>query len=107
MTESSVSSEKALPPFDGTPIEASLFLRKLSEHAAQKGYLTLLLQSYYVSRDHIVCASADLIPLIRQQFTSATDQPLAADIQDPPDPPYPASRDASYTPTAADNKSCT
>ena len=88
-------------------MEASLFLRNIGEHAAQKGYLTLLLRSYYVSRDQIICANADLIPLIRQHFSATADaaNPLiAVDIQNPPDPPFPASRDAAYNPTTADNK---
>ena len=67
------STDSTIKPFNGTPMEASLFLRNIGEHAAQKGYLTLLLRSYYVSRDQIICANADLIPLIRQHFSATAD----------------------------------
>ena len=58
----SESTDSTLKTFDGTPIAASLFLRHIGEHAAKKGYLTLLLRSYYVSKhDQIIVASADLL----------------------------------------------
>ena len=59
------NNESTLKTFDGTPIAASLFLRHIGEHAAKKGYLTLLLRSYYISKhDQIVVATADLIPAL-------------------------------------------
>ena len=96
------STDSSLKPFDGTPIQASLFLRNIGEFAAKKGFLTLLLRSYYISRDQIVVANADLIPILRNHFT--TGFPLNDDIQNPPDPPVEATRNAAYTPTTADNK---
>ena len=99
-----LSAEAPLAPFDSTPITAALFLRNIGEYAAKKGFLTLLLRSYYISRDQItIVANADLIPALRQAITT-DNHPVAEDIQTPPDPPAPATRDTTYTPTTADSR---
>ena len=68
------STESKLKTFNGTPITASLFLRHIGEHAAKKGYLTLLLRSYYISKhDQIVVANADLIPVFEEKNESGED----------------------------------
>ena len=91
------STETTLKSFDGTPIAASLFLRHIGEYAAKKGFLNLLLRSYYVSKhDQIVVATADLIPVIRQHFHSPAEFPFTDDIQNPPDPPVAATRERPH-----------
>ena len=40
------AADPKIKAYDGTPIAASLFLRNIGEHAAKKGYLTLLLRGW-------------------------------------------------------------
>ena len=101
---SSATSRKALPAWDGTPIKASLFLRDIGDHAAEHGYLSLLLNSYFISRQQIITASSDVVPMVRQHFSDPVAFPLADDIQNPPDPPLPATRDTTYVLTAEDRR---
>ena len=74
------SDQDRIPPFDGTPIKASLFLRDIGEHAARHGYLSLLLQGYWVSRNLLIVASSDVIPQVRNFYTDAVNNPLPSRV---------------------------
>ena len=96
-----------LSSWNGQPINASLFLREIGEYAARKGFLTLLLQGYFVSKNVIVCASADAAQAVKlfhldPVLNPMPNQPL--DVLNPPDPPIEATRNATYALTADDKK---
>ena len=97
-------AEGQLPPFDGTPIQAALFLRDIGEYAARHGYLTLLLKGFWVSRGTIYCASGDALLNVKNYYLDPTVHPLPDNIQDPPNPPIAATRNSNYTPTADDRR---
>ena len=102
-TDSTVKSAK-IEPFDGSPIQAALFLRHIGQFASREGMLTLLLQNWFVSRNTIICCSNDICPLVKAHYQDPMDNPLPNDNQNPPNPVSPATRDSTYTLTTEDRK---
>ena len=99
-------SKPRLPKWDGTPIRASLFLRDIGEYAAQRSFLTLLLNDYFVSKsaNTIIAANADVVLAVKQHFSDPVAHPLADDIQHPNLHPRVPSSDCTYTLTAEDKR---
>ena len=93
-----------LKPWEGTPITAALWLRSIYEHALQHGYATLLLKNYFISRNMIIVANADCIVSIKQYYMNPNQFPLPDQIQNPPNPPVPATRNVDYAPTVEEKK---
>ena len=98
------ADQGTIPPFDGAPIKAALFLRNIEEFAARNGWLTLLLKGYIITRGMITCASADALLNIKNHHLDPVEHPLPESLQDPPDPPIAATRNSEYTPTAEDRR---
>ena len=98
------SHTSKIKPWDGMPITASLFLRDIGEHAAEHGYLTLLLQNWVTSKNTIIVLNPDIIPRIRAAYQNPEQQILHEDIQNPPTPPMTAARDGNYSMTAEDKR---
>ena len=103
-THPPISAQAGINDFDGTPIKASLFLRDIGEYAAHHGMLTLLLQGWFVSKNTIICASSDVVPLVKAHYQDPVNNPLPNDIQHPPNPPTMATRASVYNPTVEDKK---
>ena len=82
------------PEWDGSPIQASLFLRNIGEYVEKQGLCTLLLKGYFVSRNMIICASGDALLACKLFHSDPVAHPLLSNIQQPPDPPIAATRDA-------------
>ena len=99
-----INTTSHLKTWDGTAIKASLFLRDISDFAEQRGWLSLLLHSYYTSKNsQIITASNDMIPILRAHFSG---EPMQGDIQNPP-LPHPATRDTTYVLSAEEKKTFT
>ena len=96
-----------LAPFNGQPIMASLFLRNIGEYAARNGFLTLLLQGYFVSRNVLVCASTDAAQAVKLFHIDPANNPMPhtpLDVLNPADPPIEATRDSTYVLSAEERK---
>ena len=104
MSSTDQSEQGQLPAFDGTPIQAALFLRDIGEYAARHGYLTLLLKGFFVSRGTIFCASADALLDVKNFYLDPIGHPLPSNIMEPPNPPIAATRNCTYVPTADDRR---
>ena len=101
---STTSAAVTLPKWDGTPIRASLFLRDIGEYAAQRSFLSLLLCDYYVSKNMIIAANADVVARVKEHFNNPIANPLPDDIQHPNLNPRVPSSDCTYNLTAEDKK---
>ena len=93
-----------ISPWDGSPIKASLFLRDIGEYASQCGMLTLLLQGWFVNKTTIVTANADIIIIVKDHYADPLTNTMPTNIQEPPNPPIPATRTSTYNPTTEDKK---
>ena len=93
---STTSAAITLPKWGGTPIRASLFLRDIGEYAAQRSFLSLLLCDYYVSKNMIIAANADVVARVKEHFNNPIANPLPDDIQHPNLNPRVPSSDCTY-----------